>query len=91
MAKIREMGLSRGIISEEVTDAKKISELIFHSGFSTASGVSEISGRGVGMDAIRSFLKKSDSHIDIEFRGASGDSGFQPVAFVLRLNRRYWS
>jgi len=40
-------------------------DLIFHSGLTTASKLSDISGRGVGMDAVRSFLKNNAATITI--------------------------
>jgi hypothetical protein len=41
--------------------------LIFRSGFSTAQSVSEISGRGVGMDAVRDFVRREHGRIELRF------------------------
>lgn len=43
----------------------EIANLIFHSGFSTASAVTEVSGRGVGMDAVKKFLEQEGGAISI--------------------------
>ena len=53
-ARVREKALEKGLISPTATLAdEEIDNLIFMPGFSTASTVSNISGRGVGMDVVR--------------------------------------
>src|SRR5690606_6066259 len=44
----------------------KAIELIFHSGFSTASSVTDISGRGVGMDIVRANIQRINGNIQVE-------------------------
>lgn len=60
-ATIRETARQRGISSEEnlvrLSDAEVVN-LIFAPGFSTASEVTDLSGRGVGMDAVRSAVER---------------------------------
>ena len=53
-ARIREKAIERGLIAatDELT-SQQIQQFIFHPGFSTQDNVSEISGRGVGMDVVR--------------------------------------
>ena len=49
-------GVERGLITAEAVDSidmARATELLFHPGFSTADVTSDISGRGVGMDAVR--------------------------------------
>ncbi|XRO77670.1 chemotaxis protein CheW [Methanocaldococcus sp. 10A] len=58
--KIKKKAIERGIISEE--EAKKLSDheiinLIFMPGFSTADKVSDVSGRGVGMDVVKTKIE----------------------------------
>ena len=43
----------RGLIGDEPIDLARATELLFHPGFSTSDTTSDISGRGVGMDAVR--------------------------------------
>ena len=53
-ARIREKAIERGLISaEDELTVQQIQAFIFHPGFSTQDKVSEISGRGVGMDVVR--------------------------------------
>jgi chemotaxis protein histidine kinase CheA/ActR/RegA family two-component response regulator len=47
-------------------------KLIFHPGFSTKSSVSEISGRGVGMDVVDSWVKRLRGRIDVESVSGQG-------------------
>ncbi|MCP1421531.1 two-component system chemotaxis sensor kinase CheA [Paenibacillus xylanexedens] len=67
--KIKASALGKGIISEEQAARLTTQEavhLIFEPGFSTASSVSEVSGRGVGMDIVRSQIGRLNGIIDID-------------------------
>jgi two-component system chemotaxis sensor kinase CheA len=67
--RIRKKAVDKGFISEEESQLmteKEIIKLIFHSGMSTAEQVTELSGRGVGMDIVRSHIEKLNGLIDIE-------------------------
>jgi two-component system chemotaxis sensor kinase CheA len=66
---LRRAAVAKGFLSEDA--ANRLSEresvnLIFSAGFSTAAQVSDISGRGVGMDIVRSNLVKVGATIDID-------------------------
>ncbi len=50
----------------ESVNRSQLWKLIFHPGFSTKSSVSEISGRGVGMDVVDSWVKRLRGRIDVE-------------------------
>jgi two-component system chemotaxis sensor kinase CheA len=59
--KVAEKAAERGLIAAdavEATDMAKAIELLFHPGFSTADVTSDISGRGVGMDAVRTTIRE---------------------------------
>jgi two-component system chemotaxis sensor kinase CheA len=65
-AKIREIAVRRGLVGEkEVVDDARAHELIFSAGFSTAAQVSEISGRGVGLDVVKRNLQDLKGTIDV--------------------------
>ncbi len=68
-AKISASAVSKGLISQEkllgMSDAEKTA-LIFLPGLSTAEKVSDISGRGVGMDVVKSNLDRLGGKIEIE-------------------------
>jgi two-component system, chemotaxis family, sensor kinase CheA len=59
--KVAQKAAERGLIpadAVETTDMAKAIELLFHPGFSTAETTSDISGRGVGMDAVRTTIRE---------------------------------
>ncbi|WP_246945131.1 chemotaxis protein CheW [Bacillus pinisoli] len=67
--KIRKTAVSKGTITEE--EASKLNDkdamfLIFKSGVSTAEKITDISGRGVGMDIVRAHIEKLNGIIDID-------------------------
>lgn len=66
-AKIKEKALSLGLIkADQPIDKQEILQFIFHPGFSTATEVTQISGRGVGLDVVQSEIKALGGHISIE-------------------------
>ena len=69
MSRIKSKAVERGLYSAadiEALSAQKIYSLIFESGFSTAQQVTDVSGRGVGMDMVRSSIQKVKGRIDID-------------------------
>lgn len=77
---ILEKALSRGLIPEDhkLTDAE-IHNLIFQAGFSTARTVTDISGRGVGMDVVKKAIEKLRGRVEINSRPGQGS------VFVINL------
>jgi two-component system chemotaxis sensor kinase CheA len=66
-AKILSKARQRGLIpADSVPSEKDIYSLIFLPGFSTADSVTEISGRGVGMDVVRGGINKLRGRVDID-------------------------
>ncbi|QIZ62390.1 response regulator [Acinetobacter indicus] len=65
--KIHAKALSLGLIQpEQQLDKKEILQLIFHPGFSTAQAVTQISGRGVGLDVVQSEIKALGGHVEVD-------------------------
>lgn len=62
LAKARERGLS---IHDGMTD-QEVWQLIFEAGFSTAEAITDVSGRGVGMDVVKRNIQSLGGRIDIE-------------------------
>ncbi|MBE9044215.1 response regulator [Pleurocapsales cyanobacterium LEGE 10410] len=80
--KITKKGLEKGLISpQEAASApqERLFDLIFEPGFSTASKVSEISGRGVGMNIVRSQIEALKGKIGVTSAPGEGST------FTLRL------
>jgi PAS domain-containing protein len=61
LSRIYQLGLERGILSEN-SSVEEMIETIFKVGFSTARKTTLISGRGIGMDAIRHFCRSLGGH-----------------------------
>ena len=73
--KIRKVAVEKGIVAEAAAASmsdKEAINLIMASGFSTAAVVSDISGRGVGMDIVRSNLEKIGGRVFIESKPGIG-------------------
>ncbi len=63
---IREKAIEKGVISANATMSDDdIINLIFHPGFSTKAEVSEISGRGVGMDVVKTNIEKLSGEVKV--------------------------
>ncbi len=78
--KILAKAVEKGLISgEENLSENEISELIFKPGFSTAAQVTDVSGRGVGMDVVRRHIEKLRGRIEV--RSVTG----QGTTFLLKL------
>jgi len=71
--RIRSKALERGLISDSVslTDAQ-ICDLIFSPGFSTAEKVSNLSGRGVGLDVVRRNVEALNGSVSLAARSGQG-------------------
>lgn len=64
--KIRSKAIERGIISAaDQLEERAIYELIFHAGFSTRDKVTEVSGRGVGMDVVKKCVERLRGKMEI--------------------------
>ena len=72
-AKIRAKALERGLLAAHATPSTQdIHQLIFEPGFSTADAVSNLSGRGVGMDVVRRNIESLRGTIEIHSEPGSG-------------------
>lgn len=78
--RILKKAMEKGLIStsEELTD-DKIYELIFMAGFSTAETVSDVSGRGVGMDVVKRNIRELGGNIDVKSEEGKG------TTFTIRM------
>ena len=78
--KIFEQALERGLVgAEDEMPEAQIHRLIFQPGFSTAEQVSDVSGRGVGMDVVRRNIEDLGGAVDVESEQGKG------TTFTIRL------
>jgi len=80
--RVRQRALSQGLLTSDdaakLTDAETL-DLIFRPGFSTAEEITELSGRGVGLDVVQSVLERLKGTVQIETEVSRG------TTFRLRL------
>jgi two-component system chemotaxis sensor kinase CheA len=85
-AVIRAKAVEKGLFSQERADAMpddEVIELIFAPGFSTAAKVTDISGRGVGMDVVRSNVRKLNGRVGV--RSTVGKGSIFTIKLPLTL------
>jgi two-component system, chemotaxis family, sensor kinase CheA len=77
LARVREVARTRGVATEDelrLMSETDIIDLVFAAGFSTVAKVTELSGRGVGMDAVRTAVERVGGRVSIESRAGQGTS-----------------
>jgi two-component system chemotaxis sensor kinase CheA len=73
--KVRQKAIERGLVSAERAAhlaERELLQLIFLPGFSTAAAVTNVSGRGVGMDVVRTNVEKIGGKVEIDSRAGKG-------------------
>ncbi len=84
-SRVLEQARQRGLVSpDEVLSDDDINHLIFHPGFSTAETVSDISGRGVGMDVVRKNIASIGGAIHLT--SAEGEGSTVTIRLPLTLS-----
>ncbi|NTY39398.1 MCP four helix bundle domain-containing protein [Burkholderia diffusa] len=90
--RIRRIACERGWIdadNEAALTDEAVAELIFRPGFSTAHAVTEVSGRGVGMDAVRNFLKRDGGDIALRFTDDRVGAPYRAFETIVSLPARF--
>jgi two-component system chemotaxis sensor kinase CheA len=73
--RIRQKAIERGLITAERAEQqseRELLQLIFVPGFSTAAAVTNVSGRGVGMDVVRTNVEKIGGKVELDSRPGKG-------------------
>lgn len=84
--KLREMGIKTGLIKDGQTPSlDQLASLIFESGVSTKADVTSISGRGVGMDAVKKFIEQKGGSVGILTSDSVAGSAFINFETVIKL------
>ncbi|MEM9586624.1 MAG: chemotaxis protein CheW [Planctomycetota bacterium] len=76
-AKLRTKAIDKGVITAEAAsqmDDRDAVNLIFAPGFSTAEAVTDVSGRGVGMDVVRTNIEKLGGAVEVESKLGKGST-----------------
>ncbi|MBL8470367.1 MAG: chemotaxis protein CheA [Rhodocyclaceae bacterium] len=86
--KLRAKALEKGVITDEeanTLDERSSLNLVFLPGFSTADKVSDVSGRGVGMDVVRTNIQKLNGTIDIRSTVGKGTTFMISLPLTLAI------
>jgi HPt (histidine-containing phosphotransfer) domain-containing protein/PAS domain-containing protein len=90
VAKIRAKAIENGVLDPSAhVSPEDVANLIFASGFSTADKVTEVSGRGVGMDAVRGFLRSEGGDVAIRFLTGDVEAEWRPFELVITLPEKH--
>ena len=92
ISRIYKMAIEKGIYAESdpKPSASEIANLIFSSGFSTADEVTDVSGRGVGMDAVKGFLEREGGSIDVILDEGNEDDDFRSFTTNIRIPASFY-
>jgi len=86
--KITAKAIERGIVKPgdvALLSEADINDLIFHPGFSTAEQITSISGRGVGMDVVKTVLEKLKGSVSIKSTPGKGTTFYLKVPLTLAI------
>ncbi|MBT0571681.1 Hpt domain-containing protein [Curvibacter sp. CHRR-16] len=90
LQRIKGKAIEQGLLDADAqTSAHDIAQLIFASGFSTANEVTEVSGRGVGMDAVRGFIQELGGDITLELASRDAQAQYCPFETVITLPAKF--
>ena len=85
---IRSKAESLGLLNPDAAIGEQdLTQLIFHPGFSTSSAVSQISGRGIGMDVVDSELRQLGGSVTPRSRDGEGTEFTLRLPFTVSVNR----
>jgi two-component system chemotaxis sensor kinase CheA len=86
--KIRKKAVERGLITTQRAarqSERELLQLIFVPGFSTAAAVTNVSGRGVGMDVVRTNVEKIGGKVEIDSRAGKGTTLRMRIPLTLAI------
>ena len=87
-AAVRNKAIERGIITPEQAEnmnEKESIDLLFNAGFSTAKVVSDVSGRGVGLDVVRSKIEALSGEVEVKSKLGEGSSWIIRLPLTLAI------
>ena len=85
---VREKAIKQGLIRRDTRISDRdVLQFIFQSGFSTAKKVTQISGRGVGMDVVASEIKQLGGRVSIDSTRGKGTRFVVNLPFTVSVNR----
>ena len=85
--KLLEKGIEKGLVTDDGSGMsdEQVYRLLFEPGFSTAKEVTDVSGRGVGMDVVKRNIEKLKGQIDIQTTQGKGTSFILKIPLTLAI------
>jgi two-component system chemotaxis sensor kinase CheA len=83
--RLREDAARAGLLQEDQEEESDLSDLIYMSGFSTADAVTEISGRGVGMDVVKKSIARLNGSIELKTEAGVGTEFIVTLPITLAI------
>jgi K+-sensing histidine kinase KdpD len=88
--RIRAAAIASGLIgADDRLSPEQTAALVLRSGLSTAAQLTDVSGRGVGMDAVRGFVEAEGGSIELELTGDESATGSRSFRVVLTLPAKF--
>ena len=85
---VKQKAIERGVITPEQADSmseKDIIGLLFHAGFSTSQKVTDISGRGVGLDVVKSKIESLSGEVEVKSKLGEGSTWIIRLPLTLAI------
>jgi len=85
---VKNKAIERGVITPEQADImteKEIIDLLFNAGFSTAKTVSDVSGRGVGLDVVKSKIEALSGEVEVKTKLGEGSTWIIRLPLTLAI------
>jgi chemotaxis protein histidine kinase CheA len=90
LGRIRRIALEKNMLPNgEQSSDEEVAKVIFEAGFSTADAVTEVSGRGVGMDAVKDFVAREGGSIRFEFVDNAVGADFRQFQTIVSLPEKF--
>lgn len=86
--RIRQTAVEKGLLDEESAarlDDREVYSLIFQPGFSTKSEISDVSGRGVGMDVVKTRIEQLNGSVEVDSEKGKGSKIIIKVPLTLAI------
>jgi len=85
---VKAKAIERGVITPEQGESmneKDIINLLFHAGFSTAKQISDVSGRGVGLDVVKSKIESLSGEVEVKSKLGEGSTWIIRLPLTLAI------
>ena len=85
---VKRKALEKGVVTREQADSmseKEAIELLFHAGFSTSEKVSDVSGRGVGLDVVKSKIEALSGEVEVKSKLGEGSTWIIRLPLTLAI------